>query len=241
MDLNICILVILRYLFFVLALCIHTSYFHGHDAPPQWCPLHTLGPSSTTPLDPLGSLQEGFPISPCISDVGLCGICWWATPQPRDFSIQFVKTRALCMGTAQTIKAEYCLALGQSWGLGVQHTWQGCRVKQESSAYLIEGNKKTPVKLRKNMDTISYGRMGTEWRNISCIPGTTRSVHHSQNTQTANTSISQGLFHFYCYWPSQGLFQFHCYWPAALMTCAYSSSGFLQGFEPLTSATQVSV
>jgi hypothetical protein len=35
MDLNIGILVILRYLIFViLALCIHKSYFHGHDTLP---------------------------------------------------------------------------------------------------------------------------------------------------------------------------------------------------------------
>jgi hypothetical protein len=31
MDLNVCTLKILRYLFFVLILCIHKSYFHGHN------------------------------------------------------------------------------------------------------------------------------------------------------------------------------------------------------------------
>jgi hypothetical protein len=42
MDLNICILVILRYHIFVLALRIHKSYFHGHDT----LPLHGETPSA---------------------------------------------------------------------------------------------------------------------------------------------------------------------------------------------------
>ncbi len=75
--------------------------------PPQWHPLYTLEPSSTTPLKPLGGLQEGFPTSLCISDVGLHGSCWWATPQPGDLSLQVVNTRTLYTGTAQRRRAEF--------------------------------------------------------------------------------------------------------------------------------------
>ncbi len=106
--------------------------------PPQWYPLHTLGPSSTTPLHPLGDLQEGFPTSPCILDVGLHGNCWWAIPQPRDLSRRVINTRILYSGTAQTIKEEYCLAFGQSLWLTVQRTLQGCGAKRESTAYLVQ-------------------------------------------------------------------------------------------------------
>ena len=56
--------------------------------PPQWCPLHTLGPRSTIFLDPWGACERDFQWSACILDVGLCGSCWWAVPPPRSLTLQ---------------------------------------------------------------------------------------------------------------------------------------------------------
>ncbi len=81
--------------------------------PPQWRPLQTLEPSSTTALDPLGGLLERFLTDSCILDVGLHGSCCWATPQPRNLSLQVVNTRTLCKWEpAQRRRAELKLGIG---------------------------------------------------------------------------------------------------------------------------------
>ncbi len=79
--------------------------------PMTWHPLHTLEPSSTTALDPLGGLLERFPTDSCILDVGLRGSCCWATPQPRNLSIWVSNTRTLYPGTAQRRRAELKLGV----------------------------------------------------------------------------------------------------------------------------------
>ncbi len=58
------------------------------SSPPNDIPIHTLEPSSTTALDPLGGLLERFPTDSCISDVGLHASCCWVTPQPGHLSLQ---------------------------------------------------------------------------------------------------------------------------------------------------------
>jgi hypothetical protein len=52
--------------------------------PPMTSPPYP-GAHSTTAPDPRGACKRGFQLSPCISDVGLCGSSWWAVPQSRLF------------------------------------------------------------------------------------------------------------------------------------------------------------
>ena len=63
---------------------------------------------------PLGSLLEGFPTDPCISDVGLRGSCCWAIPQPRNLALQVVNARSYTQEQVRREGQRVAWRLGQS-------------------------------------------------------------------------------------------------------------------------------
>ncbi len=71
------------------------------SSPPNDVPSIPWSPVVLPLWTPLGGLLEWFPMDLCISsDVGLRGSCCWATPQPRNLSLQVINTGTLCTGTA---------------------------------------------------------------------------------------------------------------------------------------------
>jgi hypothetical protein len=53
---------------------------------------------------PLGGLLERFPMDSCILVVRLHGSCYWATPQPRNLSLQVITTRIHLYGNSSDKK-----------------------------------------------------------------------------------------------------------------------------------------
>ncbi len=63
------------------------------------------GACSTTPPDPRGGVQEGFPTSPCILVLGLHGSSCWAVPQPRLFCPLDLQRTHLRLGVVNSLQS----------------------------------------------------------------------------------------------------------------------------------------